>query len=358
MTLSEYATMEKQRIADVLKISTGQSLEHNPPIIGSGSFIEHVQAIKMGGNKTHKKKNMAVLFFKWSISLGVLGLVAFHVDFISLWEKLCALNVPLVMLAILLTLFTNYLNAWKVSLILKSPRLSIKKLTNINFISTFFNNVLPTRFGGDIIRIFYISKDLQSKEIGAFAILFDRITGLFIQIVFVLFSCAFLSHNSIDWRIKSLCAACGLFLILLSLIYKGQGLRFPLSFFDKFFNKNSLLKFLKELFNDTKRYLKIFMAGYIFQFFVILTVMTLTYAFGGKISFFESALVLFASTIVCFLPLSIGGWGIMEGVFTFFYQFLHAQGEIGLAVSLGLRIASVAPSLLGGIAYLKREKTV
>jgi glucose uptake protein GlcU len=45
----------------------------------------------------------------------------------------------------------------------------------------------------------------------------------------------------------------------------------------------------------------------------------------------------------------------MEGVFTFLYQALHAQGEIGLAVSLGLRITSIVPSLLGGIAFIKKR---
>ena len=356
MTISEYATIEKQSVAEVPHPNSNHFLEQNQHA-HNGSFIESVDAIKNNVNKTQTKKNRVITLFKWSVSIGILGLIAFHVDFASLWGKLRTMNVSLVIIAILITVLTNYLNGWKVSLILNNPRVSIAELTNINFISTFFNNVLPTRFGGDIIRIFYISKDLSSKEIGAFAVVFDRITGLFIQTVFVLFSCAFLSQNFLDWRIKCLCAACGSVLVLVSFIYKGQGLRIPLSFLDKFFNKNSLLNFLKELFNDSKRYAKIFLAGYVFQFFVIFIVMTLTYAFGGKISFFESAVVLFASTIACFLPLSIGGWGIMEGVFTFLYQSLHAQGEIGLAVSLGLRITSIAPSLLGGVAFLKKGKT-
>jgi len=100
-----------------------------------------------------------------------------------------------VILAIVLTIFTNYLNGWKVSLILKSPLLSINKLTNINFISTFFNNILPTRFGGDIIRIFYISKDLPSKEIGFFAVVFDRMTGILFKSSLCCFPALFYLEN-------------------------------------------------------------------------------------------------------------------------------------------------------------------
>jgi uncharacterized protein (TIRG00374 family) len=354
MTLSEYATIEKQSLAEASQPNSNRFLEQNHRA-HNGSFIESVDAIKNNGNKTQTKKNPVITLFKWSVSLGILGLIAFHVDFASLWGKLRTLNVPLVILAIVLTIFTNYLNGWKVSLILKSPLLSINKLTNINFISTFFNNILPTRFGGDIIRIFYISKDLPSKEIGFFAVVFDRMTGIFIQILFVLFSSAFLFGKHIDVRIKCLCVVFGSVLILSGHFYKGQGLYGLFSFLNKFFNKNSSLSFFRDLFTDRKRYSLILLSGYIFQCFVVLIVITLTYAFGGTISFFEASIVLFASTIACFLPLSIGGWGVMEGVFTFLYQALHAQGEIGLAVSLGLRITSIVPSLLGGIAFIKKR---
>jgi uncharacterized protein (TIRG00374 family) len=356
MTLSEYATIEKQSLAEASQPNSNRFLEQNHRA-HNGSFIESVDAIKNNGNKTQTKKNPVITLFKWSVSLGILGLIAFHVDFASLWGKLRTMNVALVIIAILITVLTNYLNGWKVSLILNNPRVSIAELTNINFISTFFNNILPTRLGGDIVRILYIGKDLSSKKIGVFAVVFDRITGLFIQLVFVLFTCALFSGKSIVWQIKSLCAVFGLVLILSSHLYKGQGLRHSFKFLNNFFFKNSLVVFSKELFKDGKRFSLILMAGYISQCFVVLIVVTLTYAFGGTISFFEASLVIFASTIACFLPLSIGGWGIMEGVFTFLYQSLHAQGEIGLAVSLGLRITSIVPSLLGGVAFLKKGKT-
>jgi uncharacterized membrane protein YbhN (UPF0104 family) len=358
LTLSEYATIEKQSLADVPYIGPGRGCEQNQRHPTHRSFMEGIDAMKSDGNKTHKKKNIVTPFIKWSVSLGILGFIALHVDFAFLWEKLCAMNASMVLIAVFLTILTNYVNGWKVSLILNDPRVSITGLTNINFISVFFNNILPTRVGGDIIRILYIGKDLSSKKTGAFAVVFDRITGLFVQLVFVLFTCAFFSGKSIVWQIRCLCAVVGLVLILSSHLYKGQGMRHSFKFRNNFFFKNSFVILGKELFKDGKRFSLILVAGYISQCFVVLIVVILTRVFGGTISFFEASLVLFASAVACFLPLSIGGWGIMEGVFTFLYQFLHAQGEIGLAVSLGLRITSVVPSLIGGIAFLKRKTLV
>lgn len=354
MTLSEYAAIEIQHRADNPQTIVHQSLENNPKHVETDLFTQKSAVI----TTNEKTKKPVLLVIKWSVSLGILVFIVLHADFLSLWEKLRAINVFFAIIAVVLTVLTNYLNGWKISLILNSPRESIARLTNINFISAFFSNVLPTRFGGDIIRIVYISKDLSSKELGAFAVVFDRITGILVQILFVLFSCALFSMKHTDLRIKCLCAFAGTMILLSVIIYKGQGLRFFLVFLDKIIDKTSLLVLIKELFKNRKRYFSIFFAGGIFQLFVVIIIIILTAAFGGKISFFEASVVLFASTMACFLPLSIGGIGVMEGVFIYLYQILYARGEIGLAVSLGLRITSIIPSLLGGIVFLRRNKSL
>ncbi len=300
---------------------------------------------------------------KWFISLLLLVFILLKTDVSSLWGLLRSTNVALLGIAALLILITHYINAVKIARILPERHsLSIGRLTAINFVGTFMNNLLPTRIGGDVARIYFINKKLASKRVSIAVVLIDRASGIAVQMLLVLFSGAFLSAALIGSSSRFTCGAlffagcCVVFLpwLLPSRIkIKSMELLMRIRLFAPVFTSGPVRSFLKSFFASPGRVGGIALIGSVFQCVVIVSIMALTRAFGGTISFFESATVCFVSTIACFLAPSIGGWGVMEGAFTYLYQFLHLQGSVGLAVSLGLRITAIIPSIIGWVVFMQ-----
>jgi len=353
LTLSEYARQH----------AVPSSLGLVQPASGIVRKTENVQSVIKYSEPDSRSRNPG--FLKVAITVGILAIIFVKVDLAQVWSKVLAMNMPLLFIAVSLTMLTHCLNAWKVTLIMPRHRLKLGKMMTINFMSTFFNNIFPGRFGGDVARVLYIGKEVSSKEVGLYAVLFDRLTGFLIQTIIVLSSCALFSGSSVGTAAKHWCAAIAVVLIAVThgfLVVFARALRrksgfiFPLSMLNRIIDHGEMRYFLKGLFENKAKHVLIHIAGYVFQCFVIFTVLILTHAMGGSISFFEAAAVLFIGTMACFLPLSIGGWGVMEGVFVSMYTFMHADAGVGLAVSLGLRITSVLPSLIGGFVFLKRNK--
>jgi uncharacterized protein (TIRG00374 family) len=357
LTLSEYARVNKTA----------------PPAGPASGAIRHDSWGSQGVlgkpfpvRSAHNKRSADIFSgaFKVIVSIAILAVICLKIDFALLWSKLLVVNVSLLLAAVLLTILTHFINAWKVTLIAPAGKLTIGKMANINFMSTYLNNLLPTRLGGDVARVYYIGKELSSQEAGLYTIIFDRLSGLYIQTVIVLVSGAVFSGASIGAATKSYCLALAIAVLLLGYgmlvfawkwVYAGKRVRLP--FLNTLFDRAGADAFFKGLFEKKRRHFCIHLAGYTFQCFVIFTVMILTHALGGAISFFEASVVLFLSTVACFLPLSIGGWGVMEGVFAYMYHILRAGAGVGLAVSLGLRITSLIPSLIGGIVFMKKSRS-
>ena len=357
-TLAEYAKLHAtQTLPDV-----SGTLNHSK----YGEVLDKKSPQLLNAAKTSERKSKMPGILKITLTISLLAAICLTVNLSHVWSTILAMNTRLLVIAVLLTLLTHSINAIKVKLILpKQIALPVKTLLNINFMSTFFNNIFPTRFGGDIARILYIGKALSSRELGLYTVFFDRLTGFLIQTVIVLTSCALLSATLLPVQTKYWCAAAAVFLVIAShcflficsrAVLSKTSFRFPLSFLNPILDHGEMRIFLFGLFENKVKHIFIHLAGYVFQSFVIITVMVLTYSMGGRITFFQAAVTLFIGTIACFLPLSIGGWGVMEGVFAYSYNFLHADAGIGLAVSLGLRITSVLPSLFGGLVFLKRNK--
>jgi uncharacterized protein (TIRG00374 family) len=303
---------------------------------------------------------------QWVLSIALIAFLALKTDLPSLWKILSSVNLYPAIIAIGLGVLTHYLNAVKVFHILPDEHpLSKGRLTAINFAGTFLNNLLPTRIGGDVARIFFINKKLSSKRISIAVVLIDRLSGFVVQTMLVLFSGAFLSGPILSVHSKVFCGVslcllcCAVFLPRLygvPFVKKSASALMRLRYIAVAIKPHEARVFLKSFFTSPGRIAKTLFAGIVFQCCVIASVMELTTAFGGTISFFESAWVSFAGTIACFLAPSIGGWGVMEGSFTYLYRYLHLQGSVGLAVSLGLRITMIIPSIIGWVVFIRSEK--
>ncbi len=68
---------------------------------------------------------------------------------------------------------------WRWLLEAQGLRLTYKRTLELAFVGNFFNIALPGAVSGDLIKAFYIGKEVEGKRAGAFgSILFDRLVGV------------------------------------------------------------------------------------------------------------------------------------------------------------------------------------
>ncbi|MEW6455906.1 MAG: lysylphosphatidylglycerol synthase transmembrane domain-containing protein, partial [Acidobacteriota bacterium] len=134
-------------------------------------------------------------------------------------------------------------NRWQILLRAHNINVNLVKLLKFYFIGNFFNTFLPTGVGGDIMRMYYISKQTEKSIPSMSTVLIERFTGIFILIFISFFSYmigfGIEKEKSIGITISSLLAlsVIGLIIFFNQKIMKKISFLFNFSFFDKFRNK-------------------------------------------------------------------------------------------------------------------------
>ena len=114
------------------------------------------------------------------ISLSLLGLLLWQVGAQNTLARLRQMNPLDFALALGLYLLGVGLRAWRWQGLLQAlgQQVRLARLTELYFVGTFFNNMLPTGIGGDVIRGYELAKDGTGAAASASSILVDRATGL------------------------------------------------------------------------------------------------------------------------------------------------------------------------------------
>ena len=249
----------------------------------------------------------------------------------------------------LLSFTTVLLNAYRWLLILKSHNLNINFLDTFNlvYIGSFFNNILPGSYGGDLVRIYYITKFTKQNKLKiASTILLDRIYGLIGLIILGDIVFYFICHeyNIIKFFINLNLL---IFLIIIIFFISFKKLYFVRTYFNKIkiFFQIQKKTFLKCIFISCVLFFFVHMSVYIIstKFFEIETSLSVV--------FFSNTL----STISSIIPITPGGLGVSELVYVKINQNLFSIYFQNLAnVIIYFRLCNILtclPSLFIFLSY-------
>ncbi len=220
----------------------------------------------------------------------------------------------------------------------------------------FLNNLLPTSIGGDVLKAYHVGKDHRRMSLSAAAVFVDRLIGfvvlmLFAGVVFVLrlrhlhepmlslgFAVAFLGFG-------------GLLLVLFlprpvrwvqSVLLRGRFERL-FALLDKW--HQDVMSF------RTKRFalLRCFRIAVAYHLLTIVHTFWVLRAFTGDGTLTDIFMLLPGIFLLSAVPLSVGGIGISEWAYLFFFGLAGVRPELAVSVSLFIRLKTV---LFGGSALL------
>lgn len=164
-------------------------------------------ANKMPGITTKKKKSQLATLLRFGISFGAISVIfyMFRGQLPAVGRHLLGAD-PWYFLFALLIYFAGLLAvAFRLQYVLdvQKTRLSIPLIYYMNLVALFFNNVLPSSVGGDMVKAYYIYRHADGRESAFSAVVVDRLFGLATMVLIGLSAILFMDNAEASSKIIS-----------------------------------------------------------------------------------------------------------------------------------------------------------
>ena len=280
----------------------------------------------------------------------------------ELWQMLKNPNWLWLLVSVLVGFLVNLSSAIKWWMLAKSGGLHVSAFRTWAYymIGMFYNLILPTSVGGDVVRAYEMGKYTRNQAKALASVFVERYTGI---IVLLLFSLIAVFINTWQFNLSMITFSLGAFSIALAIIgwlafdQRSFGLVKRLfsgrhTFVDKILSKieslqNAVIGYRK----DKAALTWAFLNSIIFYILAILNVFTTAKIFSIDIDL--NAVILATPVIMLLMniPFSIGNHGIMEFAFTMTFEILGLGAILGLSTALMIRLKSFLDGAVGAILH-------
>ena len=259
-------------------------------------------------------------------------------------------------------LFSAY--RWRILIRAQGDDVPLSFLVKSYLVGTFFNSFLPTRFGGDVVRIWDGSKYSQSLARSSAIVLVERSTGIIVLFLFALVASLFRLDMArsvpVVWAalalgIAGLAIAALFFLpaagrILARLPERGLPGRF----------KHQIIAFRETILRYREArtaFARASILAVLLQLNVILYYFLIGQALHLPIGLLDYFIFIPIVHLVQLIPISINGAGLREGAYIQIFKFYRIPAYAASAWSFSIiEVAfGLLVGLVGGAVYLARK---
>jgi glycosyltransferase 2 family protein len=226
------------------------------------------------------------------------------------------------------------------------------------FIGQFFNQILPSSIGGDVVRGTITARSTGQLSSSVISIALDRLVGLFALLTFVVLG-QLLGARSIDLRLYKLSGTMilvGLILFAAALsVDKVFGQQYPLGFQRVASGvKLAVLNFardMRQLFVRPSVLITVLALALVMQVVNLGIVQVIANQLGASVSFSEALLVIPTILLIASLPISVGGWGVRETGLALGFSMIGQSPSIAVETSIIIGLATLISSLPGALIW-------
>lgn len=296
---------------------------------------------------------LLIVFLIYSIDLAQFMIALRNISFVALISSS------------LFYLFTYVIVTFRWYFLLRGVGIKVSFLRSFEYyvIGFFFSNFLPTGIGGDLVRIYLLSKETKNASTITSSVILERLLGFGATLLIALVLSPF-AH--IKARFVLVLAVLNLFffgIIFASLNQWAQSaFRKVLSILPSKKIRDFLVSTLESLYLFRHRLIAVtlcFFFSLLYQTGLIYFYFMVGRTLGVRISFVDYLTYLPLVWVVSLLPISLNAIGIREAGFSFFFGELGESPSLGFLNSLIGFVITVVVSLIGGIAFvLRREKKI
>jgi len=256
-------------------------------------------------------------------SLGLLALLARAMDPVRMFTLFQGLEVGWLAVSLLLALLQVPLASFRLGILLDSSgwRVRTADLLRMTFVSTFLGTFLPSGVGGDLVRLGALAASRVPARVGMAAVAADRLcggVGLGLATLLAAFS-ALLRHGSLRELAWSGLPASAV-LSLAALAWNRRAWRLALFLYRRM-SRLPGRDFLRRLHHQVASWgrqprvlLRVTGLGLLTQLLRVLSFWAGAQAMGLSLGLPSCAEAVLPATLVSMVPISVGGWGVREGL--------------------------------------------
>ena len=308
------------------------------------------------------------LALRIAISLSLLSLLLWQMKLAKIKGLLLSSQWRLVLLAVLVYVGGQILCSYKWKLLLRSlgTNRSLLSLVKLYFIGMYFNLFMPTIVGGDAIRIYLASDNLDKFPQSVSSVFMERSTGLFALFSIAIFSSLVFPLNLGGYSIflLVLLAFFLFFFVFIILIFKPWVYNLGSKLLEQIGLRRIGDKFKEvwvtlNLYKEKKFTLGIaFVYSLIFQVLVIVVNLINARAMGIHLSPKYFFIFIPIIAVIGMFPFTINGIGLREAGYALLLTTAGLSTEAGFSLGVLWLVVLLLSSLPGGIFYLfvRRER--
>ena len=295
------------------------------------------------------------------ISFSLIFLLLRQINTAGISTLLGNIRIDFFILLLLTMILDSVVMAWRWIILLqaKEIRVPLMRIIKIYFLSTFVGIFIPSSIGADTIRAYSLAKYTARTADSVSSIVVDRILSLFALLLFAFIGILFfydgIAGKSVLYLLLIL--ALGFTVALLLLFNRDLARRFRTVLAGR--EQSWIFRSLKGLYHSIvdyryrKRYvaqvalLALFIQG-LRIFTTFYAAMSLNLHFPLIVFFIYVPLI----TIITLLPVSVGGIGVQEGAFVYFFTRVGMSSLEAFTLSALLHVIIIVFALPGGVVYL------
>ena len=306
---------------------------------------------------------------KIGVTLGLSTYVLWKAGLGDSIEALTTATWGWVALAACSALFAMLLNVrrWQMMLAGQGGAAPLPTLIRLYLVAMFFNNVLPSRFGGDVVRAYGASIRLTTKTRSAAAVVMDRLVGaisvLLLGVMAVSLNPAVVPLQLGELLVVGLVVGIGVVGVLLARSPRLGGAWGLLAHVDKLPLIGRRLRPRVEAAGEAIRsyaherplIAKALAISMVANGLSIVNIYLYALAVGADITLAQAAVVTPVVLAVALLPISPNGLGTTEFTFVFLFGAMGVPPDVALAIGILRRLVLLGQSLIGGLLYSARR---
>ncbi|TDI80595.1 MAG: flippase-like domain-containing protein [Caldithrix sp.] len=295
---------------------------------------------------------------RFSICLGLIYFVISKVDYEPLKAILRDLRLEFCLAIIGVLYVQDFIKAlkWHTLLLAKNINLSILRIIQVDFASTFLSLFVPSTISLDLFRAYGLSKEVASKKQAASSIIVDRALSLFALIVVANVSVVLFYKTIAVPEVAYISTSTLVGFVAVVLIIDSRFVIRFLSRYEATIKKYKILQKLGELRESINEYklhksklVKVFLLSVAMQTLRIVVYYLASLAVNANIPFQYFMIFTPIVMFLVMLPISLAGIGLRESSFVYFFTKVGVLGTIAFAIPALVSLMVVISVLPGGV---------
>jgi uncharacterized protein (TIRG00374 family) len=316
--------------------------------------------MKQQVDTVNRKRFLDLLKIVISVVLIVILLRSVNLE--ALWEVVSHANPWYLLTAQIVLMLGVAVRAYRWQILVHDQGVdaSLRELTSLYFVGFLFNNLLPSGFGGDAVKMYELSQRSHRGAKAVSSVLVERYMGLIalqaIGLIALVFSWQLVPFEIVILTVAffgaSLMAA---WVVSYRPLWEFLTIRVPLV------NRLLSINAVRSLVSSLQSYsgsalLASFGVGLVFNVLLIAANVLIGVALGADVPLRFYLIFVPLTSLVLVLPISFAGLGVREATYVFLFSQVGMKPEVALSLSLLIYVLGmVTPGLVGGVIYVLRS---